>query len=717
MAKKVEIELDVTGNVVESTKNLKAMKQELKGLDVGTAEFKKLFNEIDDLEDKIKSAKGASSDWVDSLENAGGPLGMVGAGINKVKVATQSWGAALKATGIGLIVSLIGGLVAAFSQTEGSLKKLEPLMIGMEKIFGGIVEVAMPLVDMMLDLGLKALPYVTTGFKYVYASVAALFSYIKNMGGAVVKVWKGIFTFDWKTIKEGVSDMGATFGKVADSFTEATERFDKGASKMTKTQKKNKEDADKLAADALAKKLKNMEAQDKIDEATLEKMKAEALALATTEQQKLNVEEAFAKKSYELKKKDLEDKRALYKEGTDEYKGYTADLIKLDADYTNTKKANEDKQKELDKKAIKDKMDEEIGALNLRKAKGEIKEKEYQEELYKIKKKYTTDKKELSDLEIAHEQSITDAKKKEATEQRNIALGKLQDEMNDLDAKNALFEYDYEEDLKRLKKKKEDLDAAQALELANADLTEYEITQIKQKYADKRKEITKQEIDTEKAAKEAKTQIALTYLQALQGFGALMQQLADGNKDVAITGLLIEKAASLAVIAISAQKNFIKDGGVTSPLAWANLAVAGVSAATIIVQAVKGVNDIKNAGKGASAASGPVAGVIGERQTYGQGGMIDGPSHQSAAGGTLINAEGGESIINKRSTGMFMPLLSAINQAGGGTSFASNVMNGAGYDNPQSDNTFQPIIKTYVVSTEMTSTQERTARLKDLSTL
>jgi hypothetical protein len=49
--------------------------------------------------------------------------------------------------------------------------------------------------------------------------------------------------------------------------------------------------------------------------------------------------------------------------------------------------------------------------------------------------------------------------------------------------------------------------------------------------------------------------------------------------------------------------------------------------------------------------------------------LLRGPSH--AAGGIPIEAEGGEAIINKRSTSMFKPLLSAINAAGGGVRFAA----------------------------------------------
>ena len=57
MAIEKEINLNVKSNIEGSIGELKALKRELKGVDVGTEEFKKLFNQIDDLEDKIKSAK------------------------------------------------------------------------------------------------------------------------------------------------------------------------------------------------------------------------------------------------------------------------------------------------------------------------------------------------------------------------------------------------------------------------------------------------------------------------------------------------------------------------------------------------------------------------------------------------------------------------------------------------------------------------------------
>lgn len=59
---------------------------------------------------------------------------------------------------------------------------------------------------------------------------------------------------------------------------------------------------------------------------------------------------------------------------------------------------------------------------------------------------------------------------------------------------------------------------------------------------------------------------------------------------------------------------------------------------------------------------------IRDKQLASRGTLLFGPSH--ANGGIPIEAEGGEAIINKRSTSMFKPLLSAINEAGGGVKFA-----------------------------------------------
>jgi len=62
-------------------------------------------------------------------------------------------------------------------------------------------------------------------------------------------------------------------------------------------------------------------------------------------------------------------------------------------------------------------------------------------------------------------------------------------------------------------------------------------------------------------------------------------------------------------------------------------------------------------------------------ETFANGGMVHGKSHAQggekfAVGGRVVELEGGEAVINKRSTAMFSRQLSAMNAAGGGVKFA-----------------------------------------------
>jgi len=88
--------------------------------------------------------------------------------------------------------------------------------------------------------------------------------------------------------------------------------------------------------------------------------------------------------------------------------------------------------------------------------------------------------------------------------------------------------------------------------------------------------------------------------------------------------------------------------------------MTGVSIASILASTIQGFS--KKA-KG---------GMIEE---FANGGMVHGKSHANggekfAVGGRVVELEGGEAVINKRSTSMFRNQLSAMNAAGGGVKFA-----------------------------------------------
>lgn len=95
-------------------------------------------------------------------------------------------------------------------------------------------------------------------------------------------------------------------------------------------------------------------------------------------------------------------------------------------------------------------------------------------------------------------------------------------------------------------------------------------------------------------------------------------------------------------------------------------------------------------GSAIAAALGAVQmGIIGANKPkapkFATGGLITGPSHKQ--GGVLLEAEGGEAIINKKSTAKYADLLSAINMAEGGVrigKFAQGgLINNGGYNAPR----------------------------------
>ena len=148
-----------------------------------------------------------------------------------------------------------------------------------------------------------------------------------------------------------------------------------------------------------------------------------------------------------------------------------------------------------------------------------------------------------------------------------------------------------------------------------------------------------------------------------------------------------------------------------SPFDWI---VKGVNAAALAILTTAQISKIQSTQFNGGGSGG--GDTINRGKNYATGGMITGPSH--AQGGVPINAEGGEAIMTKGAVKSFGSILSMMNQVGGGTSF-NNLVGQAPNDYPNSINspTEPQIIKTYIVEQDLTSIQEKQARLKSLSTL
>jgi hypothetical protein len=587
----VDVDIDVkTGKVEGSIAQLKELKKQLKQTAAGSDEFKKLYQQIDDLEDKLKGTKKASSDWIDTLESAGGPIGALGAGLNKLKTSTVSFGAALKATGIGLVVALVGALVAAFASSDEEMKKFQPLLIAMEQIFNGILSALQPVIDGFIQLATEVMPYITKAFKVAYSAVTALFQSLGKIGSALVKLFKGDFKGAWEDAKESVTGFSKNYDAAAD-------RFDAGTKKMTKTQKEN---ADKQR-DLL---LKRLEAQDKYDEAMLEKMKQQALALANTEQEKLDVEKAFAEKSYKLRQEALDKKLAAEKKNSPEYKTLQAEKIALEAEYIGkvkefsdqqikideealkSKKEFDDKAREIKAAAIKDDLDRAIAERDAKYAK-DLEDLEADKEFIKKSEE------EKNSLRLALATAHTNDIAKLRTDD---AIKKLQDQLMLDEAQLKALQEGSTEYFTQQRKIEDD---AYQLKIKNAKDNAAQIEAIETEHKANLKNI-------DKAEYEAKKNLQLSIVDLYGQFGKSLQALAGKNKALAIAGLLVEQAAGIATIIINTQKAAAKAGYFT-PLGIATLIAGAASVVTAVIATKKGIDQINQTqipGGGGSAGGG-----------------------------------------------------------------------------------------------------------------
>jgi len=97
--------------------------------------------------------------------------------------------------------------------------------------------------------------------------------------------------------------------------------------------------------------------------------------------------------------------------------------------------------------------------------------------------------------------------------------------------------------------------------------------------------------------------------------------------------------------------------------------------------------------------------------TYAQGGIVGGTG-SGTSDSVSARLSKGESVINAKSTRMFRPLLSAINEAGGGTAFAdSGTIEGG------TMGVTGGTVKAYVVADEMSNSQDRLSKIRRRATI
>jgi len=176
--------------------------------------------------------------------------------------------------------------------------------------------------------------------------------------------------------------------------------------------------------------------------------------------------------------------------------------------------------------------------------------------------------------------------------------------------------------------------------------------------------ITTQNIDRQaqrdtKLLEERKEAGLITQEEYEQGVEAIQRKAFQQKKKMSLLEILVDTAAAVAKIKIQAAillANPFTAAAAPAALAQIPFAIGAGIVQAAVIQSQKYAN----------------GGMIEE---FANGGMVQGKSHANggekfAVGGRVVELEGGEAVINKRSTAMFRNQLSAMNSAGGGVKFA-----------------------------------------------
>ena len=209
-------------------------------------------------------------------------------------------------------------------------------------------------------------------------------------------------------------------------------------------------------------------------------------------------------------------------------------------------------------------------------------------------------------------------------------------------------------------------------------------------------EVEQQYDELFKLAKKSGTDITALEQQKANAINLIRREQAIADLQIAhdslenLKGVLGEESAAGKAVAV-AQATINTYKGVSEALGAAppplNFLLAGTTLAA-------GLNNIKNL-------------VSVPEPAFAQGGLVNGAG-SGTSDSVSARLSNGESVINARSTSMFKPLLSALNEAGGGRAFAG--ADGVG-------GVTTGVVKAFVVADDMTKEQDKLTKIRRKATI
>jgi hypothetical protein len=582
MSENIKVTLDIEGNIEPTIANLKRLKLQLKET-ADPAEFKRLQQQIDDLQESVGAAKVGAGNFAEVLGKLPGPIGDIG----------------------GRVGGLVGGL-KQFAQ------------IKLNDIKGSFVELGKDIKD--IGIGFANLTGLTKVYTVTNNALAKSFFGVAA-GETAAATAAGVLT-------AALAATGITLVIGAISLlVEAYKDWANGAEKAAEAQKTLNERLQKGVEAGTAAALKFNKTQEEIE------IKRAQLA-GKSEDQIQKIREDYAKRRIKITQDGLADLQKIQNADTtaaaDAVGEAQDELTKIELDGQITRKKNTEasvKQQQQINKQIAD--NEKAAAITLLDQRDQERRKIINDYNEKIKLA-AANKKDTFILEEAKLKALGDLndkfRKEDAAAQREADFERISGLITDLDYQNQLLEDDFQEDLQRLANKEAYLKEQKRIELSDEELTAKERLEIIEKYAKLERENEKAITDTKRAEMQARMQMLLQYADYAQQIGGIIGQIAGENKSLAIAGVIIEQGAALGKVLIGTASGILgaKANGAINPLnavpggtAIVQASVArqilglkiqgALSSAAIIAGAANSINQINKAktpGGGGSAGGG-----------------------------------------------------------------------------------------------------------------
>lgn len=536
MSENIKVTLDIEGNIEPTIANLKRLKLQIKET-ADPAEFKRLQQQIDDLQEAVGAARVGAGNFAEVLGKLPGPIGDIG----------------------GRVGGLVGGL-KQFAQ------------IKLNDIKGSFVELGKDIKD--IGIGFANLTGLTKVYTVTNNALAKSFFGVAA-GETAAATAAGVLT-------AALAATGITLVIGAISLlVEAYKDWANGAEKAAEAQKTLNERLQKGVEAGTAAALKFNKTQEEIE------IKRAQLA-GKSEDQIQKIREDYAKRRIKITQDGLADLQKIQNADTtaaaDAVGEAQDELTKIELDGQITRKKNKEadvKQQQQINKQIAD--NEKAAAITLLDQRDQERRKIINDYNEKIKLA-AANKKDTFILEEAKLKALGDLndkfRKEDAAAQREADFERISGLITDLDYQNQLLEDDFQEDLQRLANKEAYLKEQKRIELSDEELTAKQRLEIIDKYAKLERENEKAITDTKRAEMQARMQMLLQYADYAQQIGGIIGQIAGENKSLAIAGVIIEQGAALGKVLIGTASGILgaKANGAINPL-------NAVPGGTAIVQA------------------------------------------------------------------------------------------------------------------------------------